>query len=105
MLEIPKENKGHLRPSIKAPTMKDQDDKVHVILFGLADSLKWKYTEVHKTTLLGYLEFTFLKEISVVDIGLTLSKSVLVSMINFPEESLYVRFVLECLYCVRGFFG
>ena len=35
MLEIPKENKGHLKPSIKAPTMKDQDDKVNVMLFGL----------------------------------------------------------------------
>lgn len=31
LVEIPKENKGHLRPSVKAPTMKDPDDKVLVL--------------------------------------------------------------------------
>lgn len=31
MLEIPKENKGHLKPSINAPMMKDPDDKALVL--------------------------------------------------------------------------
>lgn len=31
LVEIPKDNKGHLRPSIKAPTLKDPDDKALVL--------------------------------------------------------------------------
>ncbi|KAH6555735.1 hypothetical protein KP509_1Z231700 [Ceratopteris richardii] len=31
LVEIPKENKGHLQPAIKAPTLKDPDDKVLVL--------------------------------------------------------------------------
>lgn len=31
LVEIPKENKGHLKPFVKAPTLKDPDDKVLVL--------------------------------------------------------------------------